>query len=261
MSKILVVDDERMICELLQAVLSRHRHEVVTATAGRQALELYRVHRPGITLLDLHMPDMNGLETLAAIRAIDPAAQGIMLTGVGTDALESRARELGVTDFLRKGLSLDVLVSAVEKLNARPGLHPVAATPAPGAEPVKPEGTIILVVDDEPHICDLIDKFLTPRGYQVHTACTGLNALAKIKHNPPRLVLLDINMPGMNGVEVLRHMRANRYAGGVIVMTASQDEPLLQQALDLGSVDVMGKPLDLERLLLIVETGLILTEP
>ena len=87
------------------------------------------------------------------------------------------------------------------------------------------------------------------------------NALAKIKHNPPRLVLLDINMPGMNGVEVLRQMRANHYAGGVIVMTASQDEPLLQQALDLGSVDVMGKPLDLERLLLVVEAGLILTEP
>jgi DNA-binding response OmpR family regulator len=261
MSKILVVDDERMIGELLQTVLSRHRHEVVTATNGEQALELFRAHRPGITLLDLHMPGMNGLETLAAIRAIDPAAQVIMLTGVGTDALESRARELGVTDFLRKGLSLDVLVRAVEKLNARPSPHPVVAHPPSEAGPGKPEGTLILVVDDEPHICDLIDKFLTKRSYQVHTACTGLNALAKIKHNPPRLVLLDINMPGMNGVEVLRQMRANHYAGGVIVMTASQDEPLLQQALDLGSVDVMGKPLDLERLLLVVEAGLVLTEP
>jgi CheY-like chemotaxis protein len=68
-------------------------------------------------------------------------------------------------------------------------------------------------------------------------------------------------MPGMNGVEVLRRLRARHYTGGVVALTASQDEQLLQQTLDLGSVDVMGKPVDLERLELVVQVCLVLTGP
>src|SRR5438132_14203305 len=114
MSTILVVDDERMVCDLLRAVSSRLAHEVITAFDGRNGLALFEQHRPRFTLLDLRMPGMDGIEVLTRIRALDPKTSVIVLTGAGSADLENQARQMGVTDFLSKGLSLEVLVGLVE---------------------------------------------------------------------------------------------------------------------------------------------------
>lgn len=284
MATILIVDDERLICDLLGAVLGRQGHEVITASNGREGLELFKKHKPRFTLLDLRMPEMNGIEVLKHIRAIDPKAAVMILTAWGSDALEQQARQLGVMDFLSKGLALDVLVAAMERAlpkkaeapAAAPAAPPssAAAAPAASAAPAVPQPAppaeasppapaamdSILVVDDEAQICELLQRFLSLRGYRVRAAADGPQALAAVDQEVPQLVVLDMNMPGMNGVEVLRKLRAKQYAGGVILLTTGQDEKLLQEALDLGSVDVMGKPVDLERLALAIQVGCILTE-
>ena len=266
MSTILVVDDERLVCDLLRSVLGRYGHEVLTALNGREGLELFKKHRPRFTLLDLRMPEMNGIEVLKQIRAIDPQAAVLILTAWGSDALEQQARQLGVVDFLSKGLSLDVLVDAMERTlqqTAHAASPAQAAAPggAPRAAPVAAgDGDFILVVDDEPQIRDLLKRFLTLRGYKVRVASDGQQALTMVEQQAPQLIVLDVYMPGINGVEVLRQLRRKKYTGGVILLTGSQDDKLLQEALDLGSVDVMGKPVDLERLALAIQVGCILTE-
>jgi DNA-binding response OmpR family regulator len=260
MATILVVDDEKMVSDLLRTVLIRHGHEVLTASGGREALELFRKHSPTIMLLDLGLPDMNGIEVLKQIRAINPQAVVMVLTGGGTDDLENQARELGVTDYLRKGLSLDVLVGAL----ARAVQQPVPAPSPPSHAQKNPaeatEADSILVVDDEAMVRGLLSEYLSLRGYRVRTAQNGPEALASVGQYRPRLVILDLYMPGMNGVEVLRELRnKGRYDGAVIVLSASQDEKLLQETLALGSVDIMSKPVDLERLLLAIQVGLVLS--
>ena len=129
MATILIVDDERLICDLLRAVLGRQGHEVITASNGKEGLELFKQHKPRFTLLDLRMPEMNGIEVLKHIRAIDPKAAVMILTAWGSDALEQQARQLGVMDFLSKGLALDVLVAAMERALPKPVQAP-AAMPA-----------------------------------------------------------------------------------------------------------------------------------
>ncbi len=238
MSTILVVDDERLICDLLRSVLAGHGHEVLMAMNGREGLELFKKHRPRFTLLDLRMPEMNGIEVLKQIRAIDPQAAVLILTAWGSDALEQQARQLGVVDFLSKGLSLDVLVDAMER-TLQQTAH--AASPAQAAAPG-------------------LKRFLTLRGYKVRVASDGQQALTMVEQQAPQLIVLDVYMPGINGVEVLRQLRRRKFTGGVILLTGSQDDKLLQEALDLGSVDVMGKPVDLERLALAIQVGCILTE-
>ncbi len=266
MSTILVVDDERLICDLLRSVLAGHGHEVLMAMNGREGLELFKKHRPRFTLLDLRMPEMNGIEVLKQIRAIDPQAAVLILTAWGSDALEQQARQLGVVDFLSKGLSLDVLVAAMERTlqqTAQAASPAQAAAPggAPQAAPVAAgDGDFILVVDDEPQIRDLLKRFLSLRGYKVRVASDGQQALTMVEQEAPQLIVLDVYMPGINGVEVLRQLRRRKFTGGVILLTGSQDDKLLQEALDLGSVDVMGKPVDLERLALAIQVGCILTE-
>jgi DNA-binding NtrC family response regulator len=264
MATILVVDDERMMCDTLRAVLNRHGHEVITASSGREALELFGQRNPRFTLLDLRMPEMNGIEVLSQIRAIAPQAGVIVLTGGGSLALENQARQLGVTDFLNKGLSLDVLIKAVERAMQDEEKAPKRAIPSPvkaGAPSGDHASESILVVDDELKIRDLISEFLTMRGYRVCVAHNGPTALALVEQERPDFIVTDMYMPGMDGLELMGELRAKHYTGGVLVLTASQDEKLLQDMLDLGSVDIMSKPVDLERLELAVQLGCILTSP
>ena len=253
MATILVIDDERMLCDLLQALLQRNGHDVYTAYSGREGIEAHKQRQPGCTLLDLHLPDMSGIEVLTCIREHDPQSAVMILTGAGSDKLEREARNLGVTDFPIKGLSPDVLIGAVAR-----AVQPQA--PSTGIPPATEKGDCILVVDDERQFCDMLKKYLTPRGFRVYTALDGPTALALADKERPQLVVLDIHMPGMNGVDVLRALRARQYAGGVMMLTGSEDQHLLHEALDLGSIDIVGKPTSLERIELAIQVSVILAK-
>src|SRR6476660_828318 len=215
MIKILVIDDDRMNCELIQSVFTRHGYPVLSATSGIEGLTLFRQLAPRVTILDLRMPEMDGLTVLKEIRAYDPHAPVIILGGGATEAQENQARGLRVTDFIRKGLSLDVLVESVNRVvqlpvksvSTLPGLADNAA--------VADMGETILVVDDEPLVRDLLVQFLTLRGYRVLGVKDGTEALSMVEQTPPDLILLDLFMPGMDGVEGLRQLRQREYTGGV----------------------------------------------
>ncbi|HXT65949.1 MAG TPA: response regulator [Nitrospiraceae bacterium] len=116
MAKILAVDDDEKIRGLLHVMLRRKGHHVITASSGQPGIDLFRRERPHVTILDFEMPDMDGLAVLREIRAIDPQAPVIMLTGAGTDERKRQARELGVTEFLAKGFSLHELGAALNLL-------------------------------------------------------------------------------------------------------------------------------------------------
>src|SRR5438093_10589752 len=100
MATILVVDDERVFCDLLKTVLGSNGHEVFTAYNGREALNLFSQHRPQVTLLDLRMPELNGIEVLRQTRTIDAGAAVTILTACGSDALQKPARPLSGNDCL-----------------------------------------------------------------------------------------------------------------------------------------------------------------
>jgi DNA-binding response OmpR family regulator len=259
---ILVIDDERLLCDLLQEMLRRHGHEVFTAYSGREGIESHRQRRPHFTLLDLHLPDMSGIDALRQIRESDPKAAVMILTGAASDKLEREAQDLGVTDFLIKGLSSEDLIGAVTRAlqsPAQPTTQP-ASLGSGDKTPRTSHGESILVVDDEQPICELLTKYLTSRGYQVHTAQNGPAALALVDRERPRLIVLDVYMPGMNGVEVLRTLRAKKFTGGVMLLTGCEDRALLKEALDLGSLDIISKPFELERVGLAIEVSLILAD-
>src|SRR5207247_5630342 len=134
MATILIVDDERVFCDLLKTMLGSHGHEVFTAYNGREALDLFSQHRPQFTLLDLRMPEMNGIEVLRQIRTIDARAAVMILTAWGSDDLEKQARQLGVTDFLSKTLALDTVIASMERFLPPPDQ---AESPSPSVEKPK----------------------------------------------------------------------------------------------------------------------------
>jgi len=263
MATILIIDDERLLCDLLQNLLREHGHEVFTAYNGHEGVASFRQRRPRFTLLDLNLPDINGIEVLKRIRQIDPQSAVIILTGCATEQLERQARDLGITDFLIKDLSFDVLLGAVQRAMKEPAMP--ADSPKTPAGPVDVPATLkeehsILIVDDEQQLCDILTQYLSRHGYRALSAQDGLTALSLVEQEQPHLIVLDINMPGMNGVEVLRKLRARHYEGGVMMLTGVRDENLLKEALELGSIDIVGKPADIERIRLAIEVSLILSK-
>jgi DNA-binding response OmpR family regulator len=106
----------------------------------------------------------------------------------------------------------------------------------------------VLVVDDEPDFIELLREFLTVKGYEVIAASNGEEALRKVKEDRPHLILLDVRMPKMNGLEVLKQVREIDHEVGVIMVTAVNEEETGRQALKLGAFDYITKPLDLKYL-------------
>ncbi|HWC50564.1 MAG TPA: response regulator [Nitrospira sp.] len=258
MVKVLVIDDDRMNCELLQAVLTRHGYDVHSATSGIEGLNLFRQHAPRVTILDLRMPEMDGLTVLKEIRAIDPHAPVIILGGGATETQENQARALRVTDFVRKGLSLDVLVEGVNRVVQQPSKKQEAAGFQPGA--AAETGETVLVVDDEQLVRDLLVQFLSLRGYRALGVKDGAQALSMTEQAPPDLILLDLMLAGMSGVEVLRRLREKHFNGAIIIVTGSSDEELLEEAWSLHPQEVISKPIDLEKLLAIIQLVLVCRE-
>ncbi len=106
----------------------------------------------------------------------------------------------------------------------------------------------VLVVDDEPTICSLMNVFLTQKGYQVQIANTGEDALVLFQEAHPDIVLLDISMPGMRGIDVLRRMKEINAASGVIMLSAYGDDETIQEAMDVGAFCYIQKPMELTEL-------------
>jgi DNA-binding response OmpR family regulator len=108
--------------------------------------------------------------------------------------------------------------------------------------------TKILVVDDEPDVVEFLKQFLETKGYDIIEAFNGQEALQKALQEQPHVVLLDIKLPDISGLEVLRKIKAERPTLSIVMITGVDDQEIGRHAMKLGAYDYIVKPLDLEYL-------------
>jgi two-component system KDP operon response regulator KdpE len=106
----------------------------------------------------------------------------------------------------------------------------------------------ILIVDDEPPIRRLLRTALAAQDYRIDEAADGESALDFLKRNPADLVILDLGLPGMDGLEVIRRLRGEGNATPIIILSSRDDEAGKVAALDLGADDYVAKPFGMEEL-------------
>jgi DNA-binding response OmpR family regulator len=106
----------------------------------------------------------------------------------------------------------------------------------------------ILVVDDEEDTANMLADFLNKKGYETDIALDGREAIDKVKEERPHIVLLDIKMPGMDGIEALQKIREIDKEVGVIMVTALEDDAVGKKCVEMGAYDYITKPLSLEYL-------------
>ncbi|MBL7156725.1 MAG: response regulator [Candidatus Omnitrophica bacterium] len=108
--------------------------------------------------------------------------------------------------------------------------------------------TKILVVDDEIDVCDFVRSFFEERNFQVFTALNGSEGLRIFKREKPHIVLLDVRMKEMDGIETLRKMKGVNKKAKVIMVTAIEDQDKMDTARKIGALEYITKPLVLENL-------------
>lgn len=115
MAKLLIVDDEEDIREFAKHFFQKRGIDVITASGGREALDLINVNRPDLVLLDVRMGDMTGVDVLTQVRESGNKTKVIMVTGVEDPAVIKQVEDLGISGYVHKPLALDELERVVLK--------------------------------------------------------------------------------------------------------------------------------------------------
>ena len=120
MAKVLVIDDEPSVRALLEMLLRPQGYDVILAENGWKGLQLYRQDHPDVILLDLNMPELDGVSVLKQIRSVDLKQPVIVLTGETDPETERQVSVLGVSEFIAKGSSLHLLGDTLKRLLKTP---------------------------------------------------------------------------------------------------------------------------------------------
>ena len=138
--------------------------------------------------------------------------------------------------------------------------NPAAAGRAPAPQPAPPRldgaGRFVVVVDDDPDARDLLCSILIPQGFDVATVDSGKECIKIFQRRPVDLLLLDLHMPEMEGMEVLDHVIATWPKTRVVIVSAFGDWPTYFEAMKKGAVDLLQKPYSQDELLRVVRVAL-----
>jgi two-component system, chemotaxis family, chemotaxis protein CheY len=115
MARILIVDDAEFLRVRISKMLIGNGHQVIEANNGLVAVNTYKTEHPDVVLMDITMPEMDGLQALKEIRAFDPKAKVVMLTALGQESVVLEAIKSGARDFVVKPFEPDRVLNAIRK--------------------------------------------------------------------------------------------------------------------------------------------------
>ena len=224
--RILVIDDDIVNLKIAEHVLEKD-YNVTCAKSGMEGIDILKSNDIDLVLLDLYMPDMNGMDVLAKIRedASISSVKVVILTSSGMKTDVTEAIRLGALDFIKKPFFPTEFLDRIKKvLNI-----------------AKKDN--ILVVDDDKMNLAIVHKMLGIR-YDVTCVSSGMDAISYLNNNVPDMILLDLHMPEMNGLEVLEKIREQDNLSDipVVFLTADNDRKTEIDIFKAGAMDFIQKP-------------------
>lgn len=227
--RVLVVDDEASVRGVVSEVLTDDGYDVTEAVDGAEALELFQKQPFPIVISDIRMPGLNGIELLQAIKEIRANTQVIIMT--------SHSSVDSTIDSIRSGAH-SYLIKPFEDLDA------ISEGVKKAVEKLELLSLRILVVDDEESVRNIVSEVLTDEGHKITQAASGEEAIKLFRKYPYSLVITDIRMPGMSGMELLESIKELSENTEVVIMTSHASLDTAVDALRTGAFDYLMKPFD-----------------
>lgn len=237
--KVLLVEDEEVLLEILSQHLKKNGYEVVVARDGRAGLDEAMKKNADLILLDMILPQMDGYEILSVLQENNIRTPVIIISNSGQPVDIAKAKSLGALDYIVKAeLNPDEIIAKIKACQAG-SAKPDPAAPAPS------NGRTVVLAEDDAFLRELCGRRLQKKGFQVAEAVDGIDAYEKIVSFQPKVVLLDVIMPGLEGFEVLKKVcsHANKKIAQIPIVLLSNlgQDTDLEKGLTLGANDYLIK--------------------
>jgi two-component system response regulator HydG len=228
--RILVVDDDKDHAESIADLLNLRGYGVEAAHSGEDALELFARRPFDLTILDVKLPGINGVETFFRLRKTKPGAQVIMMTGLNLEQLIASAAGNGAEEILRKPFAMTDLINAITA--------------------VRPDG-LVLAADSDPRFGKTIAEFLDANGFATATA-RSRDAISELIPKELDCLILDLGTSILAGMEAYLDLRAHGGSVPTILVSSCNDQVPEQLAQE----QILIKPFDPVLLVDAVKTAL-----
>ena len=241
--RVLLVDDEAEFLASIHKPLVRRGFEVTTVESGEKAIDLIGARTFDVVVLDVRMPGMNGEHAFHEIKRLRPGLPVVMLTGHGTIQQAFRTSREGVFDYLSKPCEVQDLASVLRRATAQLELR--------GPEdPALAEASMVrvLLIDDETDLLESLSRALGRRNMDVSIAPDGERGLAQAESKVFDVVVLDMKMPGMGGLQTLIRLKEMQPLTEVIVLTGHPSSAQAVEVMRRGAFDFLMKPVDVAEL-------------
>ncbi len=229
---LLIVDDQINLLTTLKFVFEDSGFNVTMVSSGQEAIEKVKEIVFDLALLDINMPEMDGLQTFMEIKKCSPTTSVIMMTGNKENIQVRKCIEEGAVTVVYKPFAVNKLIELMGNVLNRP---------------------IVLVVDDKRDDRVMLRNVLEIQGYRVFEASSGMDALDKVKKGNFDICLIDFKMPGMNGLETIDEIKEINPDVGVILMSAYTVEDAIRTEIkDKRGIAFIRKPYDIDNIVNII---------
>lgn len=254
---ILVIDDDPTVIREVGLILRGESYDLEIAANGRDGLKKMQERPPDLVLLDLKMPEMDGFAFIEEIRKEDRFRNipFLLLTAMDLSPdQQARLKQANVRDVILKGqIDRDVFLNKIKAAleSPRPSVPHLGKEgeggfldETPGGEKAERRLAKVLIVEDQPDNLFLFKEALRPGGYVIYTATNGQEAVDVAQREGPEIILMDIQMPVMDGYEAARRIRAipELAAVPIIALTARAMKGEKEKAIEEGCSDYLAKP-------------------
>lgn len=239
MKNILVIEDSNTINNIIKKELTKLDFDVSQAFTLAQAKQFLNTHSYELIILDLHLPDGEGSELIANIQSLCDT-KVVVLTSSQDNDLREELFQYGILDYIIKDANLLYSISEIVKI--------IDSIRSDNLEN-------ILIIDDSKFICKQIKTILEPRNYKIDYSLKAREGIQKLRSKEYNLLILDMELPDLHGLEVLKLIRQdiNFRALPILVLSGTTTPEIIREVLKNGANDILKKPFVFEEFILKVD--------
>ena len=247
----LIVEDSTTAADQIRRYLQELGARAEVVAYGTGAVERAIALQPDVIILDILLPDADGWSVLQQLKA-EPRTQAIPVVVVSVVDAPARAHELGATGMVLKPIDRAALVGVLRNVTERKQPPIVERALVVAGHAHRPR---VLLAEDNPSNIDTLYDYLQAKGYAVTVARNGAEALIRAQEDRPEVILMDIQMPGMDGLETIQRLRANENTQDllIIAVTALAMPGDRERCLAAGADEYVRKPVPLRSLVTTIE--------
>jgi len=244
---ILVIEDNELNLKLVKGLLAIGKFNSLSAPDAETGIHLARMHHPDLILMDIQLPGLDGLSATRMIKSDETLRHipVVALTSYAMQGDDQKAQAAGCDGYVTKPIDTRTFNKILESYFKATSHDKGELKESIRSKP------LILIVDDEPKNIKLLRAKLSKTPYQIEQAVSGFEAIEKAQTLLPDLILLDVMMPGMDGYEVARRLKADPKLNltPIILVTSLDSAEAKAKGMNAGAEEFMTKPIHTGKLM------------